>query len=85
MTQPLDRSAAPPLPSSVLTEPSLSGPTEAEPPHVEPEVSSTDIAVVGRALRVPGARDVSEFWDNLSRGVESIRDLGDRALSCVIR
>jgi len=39
---------------------------------------STDapaIAVVGMAGRFPGARDVGELWQNLSRGVESIRRL----------
>ena len=45
-----------------------------------PEVSPTDIAVVGRALRVPGARNVSEFWDNLCQGKESIRRLSDDEL-----
>ena len=45
-----------------------------------PEVSPTDIAVVGRALRVPGARNVSEYWDNLHQGKESIRRLSDDEL-----
>jgi acyl transferase domain-containing protein/thioesterase domain-containing protein len=45
-----------------------------------PEVSTTDVAVVGRALRVPGARTVSEFWENLRRGAESIRRLTDDEL-----
>jgi acyl transferase domain-containing protein/thioesterase domain-containing protein/acyl carrier protein len=35
----------------------------------------SDIAVVGMALRVPGARNVGEFWRNLRDGVESIRSL----------
>jgi acyl transferase domain-containing protein/thioesterase domain-containing protein/NAD(P)-dependent dehydrogenase (short-subunit alcohol dehydrogenase family) len=33
----------------------------------------TDIAIVGMALRVPGARNVTEFWNNLRSGVESMR------------
>ncbi|HKH48875.1 MAG TPA: polyketide synthase, partial [Thermoanaerobaculia bacterium] len=33
------------------------------------------IAVIGMAGRFPGARDVGELWQNLSRGVESIRRL----------
>ena len=45
-----------------------------------PEISATDIAVVGRALRVPGARNVAEFWDNLRNGVESVRRLTDAEL-----
>ena len=45
-----------------------------------PQVAATDIAVVGRALRVPGARNVDEFWDNLRHGVESVRTLSDSEL-----
>jgi len=37
-----------------------------EPYEVEP------IAVVGMACRVPGAKDVDEFWRNLVAGVESV-------------
>jgi polyketide synthase PksJ len=33
------------------------------------------VAIVGMALRFPGARDVEEFWSNLRGGVESIRPL----------
>jgi len=39
---------------------------------VEYGVSQSDIAIVGMALRVPGARSVDEFWNNLRNGVESI-------------
>ncbi|WP_334150864.1 type I polyketide synthase [Hyphomicrobium sp.] len=35
-------------------------------------LSQSDIAIVGMALRVPGARSVAEFWANLRQGVESI-------------
>jgi acyl transferase domain-containing protein len=45
-----------------------------------PEIAATDIAVVGRALRVPGARSVDEYWANLRNGVESIRRLSDDEL-----
>jgi acyl transferase domain-containing protein/thioesterase domain-containing protein len=44
------------------------------------EIAATDIAVVGRAVRVPGARTVRDFWENLRRGVESIRPLNDSEL-----
>ncbi|CDZ34083.1 Non-ribosomal peptide synthase [Neorhizobium galegae bv. officinalis] len=37
------------------------------------QVCASDIAIVGMALRVPGARNVSEFWENLRDGVESVR------------
>ena len=45
-----------------------------------PDIAATDIAVVGRALRVPGARTVGEFWNNLRNGVESVRRLSDAEL-----
>ena len=38
-----------------------------------PPDSFFDIAIVGMAGRFPGARDLAEFWKNLSEGVESIR------------
>ena len=31
----------------------------------------TEIAVIGLAGRLPGARDVREFWRNLAEGRES--------------
>lgn len=39
---------------------------------VEYGASQNDIAIVGMSLRVPGARSVDEFWQNLKDGVESI-------------
>lgn len=39
-----------------------------------------DIAVVGLAGRLPGARDLHEFWRNLSDGVEAIRFFSDEEL-----
>lgn len=44
------------------------------------QYSPNDIAIVGMALRVPGARNVGEFWANLRNGVESIRDLTEEEL-----
>ncbi len=44
------------------------------------QYSASDIAIVGMALRVPGARNVGEFWSNLRNGVESIRDLSEEEL-----
>jgi len=32
-----------------------------------------DIAIIGMSGRFPGAKNISEFWDNLRNGVESIR------------
>jgi polyketide synthase PksJ len=34
--------------------------------------SDSDLAVIGMALRVPGARNIGEFWHNLANGIESI-------------
>lgn len=44
------------------------------------ETSGAEIAVVGLAGRFPGARSVEEFWENLCRGVESIRHFTDEEL-----
>jgi acyl transferase domain-containing protein/thioesterase domain-containing protein len=38
------------------------------------------IAIVGLAGRFPGARNISQFWQNLRDGVESIRSLSDTEL-----
>ncbi|OKJ97253.1 hypothetical protein AMK33_30180 [Streptomyces sp. CB02400] len=38
------------------------------------------VAIVGVALRLPGASDAEEFWANLRGGVESIRRFTDREL-----
>ncbi|MCX5612951.1 amino acid adenylation domain-containing protein [Streptomyces sp. NBC_00047] len=38
------------------------------------------VAIVGVALRLPGARDAEEFWANLRGGVESIRRFTDQEL-----
>jgi acyl transferase domain-containing protein/thioesterase domain-containing protein len=43
-------------------------------------LDSADIAVVGLAVRLPGAHDAGEFWTNLKGGVESIRRLSDEEL-----
>ncbi|MEU8527953.1 amino acid adenylation domain-containing protein [Streptomyces sp. NPDC048629] len=38
------------------------------------------VAVIGMACRVPGARDLTEFWANLRDGVESVRTLPETEL-----
>ncbi|WP_380218684.1 SDR family NAD(P)-dependent oxidoreductase [Jhaorihella thermophila] len=43
-------------------------------------ISETDIAIVGMAVRVPGASTLTEFWENLRGGVESIRRLDEEEL-----
>lgn len=44
------------------------------------DASVTDIAIIGMALRVPGANTVEQFWENLRGGVESIRSLTEEEL-----
>ena len=39
-----------------------------------------DIAIVGIAIRVPGASNHHKFWDNLKNDVESIQDFTDEEL-----
>jgi phthiocerol/phenolphthiocerol synthesis type-I polyketide synthase E len=45
------------------------------------DVPDNAIAVIGMAGRFPGADTVSAFWDNLSRGEESIVTLSEEALT----
>ena len=45
-----------------------------------PNLAQSSIAIIGMAGRFPGARDLDEFWRNLSGGVESIRQLTDEQL-----
>ena len=45
-----------------------------------PDLAETDIAVVGMALRVPGARTLDAFWRNLHDGVESVTQFTDDEL-----
>ncbi|GHG84801.1 type I polyketide synthase [Comamonas sp. JC664] len=42
--------------------------------------ASLAVAIVGMAVRVPGAEDVETFWRNLREGVESIRHFTDDEL-----
>ncbi|BBC27207.1 type I polyketide synthase [Pseudanabaena sp. ABRG5-3] len=39
-----------------------------------------DIAIIGMACRVPGAKNIDEFWHNLRNGVESIKFFTDTEL-----
>ena len=43
-------------------------------------MKNTAIAIVGMAGRFPGARNVTEFWQNLKNGVEAIRPFTDAEL-----
>ena len=33
--------------------------------------ADTDIAIVGRACRLPGATDIDRFWENIRNGVDA--------------
>jgi acyl transferase domain-containing protein len=44
------------------------------------KVLSSAIAIIGMACRVPGARDLNEFWDNLEKGRETVRESTDEEL-----
>ena len=45
------------------------------------ELPPNAIAVIGMAGRFPGANSVTQFWDNLRRGEESITTLSEEALT----
>jgi acyl transferase domain-containing protein/acyl carrier protein len=47
---------------------------------VSEDGGGSGIAIVGMACRVPGARDLDEFWRNLEEGVESVTVLSDEEL-----
>jgi len=44
------------------------------------DISPDAIAIIGMSGRFPGARDLSEFWNNLCSGVESISFFTDQQL-----
>jgi acyl transferase domain-containing protein/thioesterase domain-containing protein len=44
------------------------------------EIGENDIAIVGMALRVPGANSPTEFWDNLQNKRESIVDYDEATM-----
>ena len=39
-----------------------------------------EIAIIGVAVRAPGARDVGELWENLVRGREALSELTSEEL-----
>lgn len=43
--------------------------------------TTSDIAIIGRAVRVPGARTVSRFWQGITNNTVSITDIGDDQLT----
>src|SRR5258706_9460069 len=49
-------------------------------PNDSSSPTGSEIAVIGMAVRVPGARSLEEFWRNLRDGVESIKFFTDAEL-----
>ena len=53
--------------------------TRSVPPQIEskitPQKNTTDIAVIGMSGRFPGANNLSEFWEILQQGVDSITEV----------
>lgn len=45
------------------------------------QVDSNDVAIVGIALRFPGAHGAAQFWSNLRGGVDSLRQFSDEELA----
>ncbi|MBD1581824.1 non-ribosomal peptide synthetase/type I polyketide synthase [Pseudoalteromonas sp. S16_S37] len=43
----------------------------------------TDIAIIGMSGRFPGAKDVEQFWQNISQGVESIQHYDEQQLQAL--
>jgi len=44
------------------------------------QIDESDIAIVGMAIRVPGASTPEQYWNNLVAGVESVRQYSDEEL-----
>ncbi|MEO1334559.1 MAG: polyketide synthase, partial [Myxococcota bacterium] len=44
------------------------------------DVNENDIAIVGMAARLPGAKTIDAYWNNLVNGVESVRFFTDEEL-----
>lgn len=60
-------------PTIAALEAHLTGPRREEPPARADTTADQRIAVIGMALRFPGANSVSEFWANMRAGVRSVR------------
>jgi acyl transferase domain-containing protein len=45
-----------------------------------PTLNGSEIAVIGMAARLPGARNIDEFWRNLRDGVEAVQFYTDDQL-----
>ena len=48
------------------------------------QVNDNDIAIIGLALRVSGAVTPEQYWENLTRGIESLQCYSDDELSLTV-
>jgi acyl transferase domain-containing protein len=39
------------------------------------DAKTSEIAIIGMACRFPGAKNYEQYWDNLAKGVNSIREI----------
>src|SRR5690606_6311262 len=49
--------------------------------HVAADATGGDIAVTGLGLRLPGARDADQYWENLLAGKTFLHQVSDRRSS----
>jgi acyl transferase domain-containing protein len=49
-------------------------------PHLPKEFNGSEIAIIGMSGRLPGAKDIKAFWQNLQDGVESVSFFRDEEL-----
>ncbi|MDJ0649138.1 MAG: SDR family NAD(P)-dependent oxidoreductase [Xenococcaceae cyanobacterium MO_188.B19] len=49
-------------------------------PTVKRKIKNQDIAVIGMACRFPGAKNIDQFWYNLTQGIESISFFTDEEI-----
>ena len=47
---------------------------------LENTIDDSMVAIVGMACRLPGAKNVKEYWDNLKNGVESVKFFSEEEL-----
>jgi len=48
--------------------------------HLPNEINGSEIAIIGMSGRLPGAKDIKAFWQNLQDGVESVSFFRDEEL-----
>jgi acyl transferase domain-containing protein/acyl-CoA synthetase (AMP-forming)/AMP-acid ligase II/acyl carrier protein len=74
---PTIRSLAGFLSNADPVQPRLSGPF----PHVKENQRSDMVAIIGMSGRFPGAKNLTEFWDKLTNGMECIRPFTEEELN----